>query len=165
MSMTADRCNSVRLPIFEKSKRFALAISVLLVAGASMPTPAAAFGIGFGGISIRIPGGGFGGGHGYRHHGSGRHHGHHDDEDDSDSADGLTKGKPNDRDAVSKQEDLNPKGPSTAVVAPAADVRSTASESSTGSSALKPGPSLAPDIPTTETAALYEHGPDLTPER
>jgi hypothetical protein len=167
MSMTADRCNSVRLPVFKKSfksKGLAFAVSALLVAGASMPTPAVAFGIGFGGITIRIPGAGFGGGRGYRHHGGAVHHRHHDDEDNSDSADELTKEKPSDREAVSRQ-DINPKGSNPAISDPTASTASAVNGPSTASSPLKPVPALASDAPTTDAGVLNEHGPDFTPER
>jgi hypothetical protein len=176
MSTTADRrvgFDSVRLPVFGESLKgkgltagLALAFSAILVAGTSIPTPAAAFGISFGGIRFHVPGGG-----GYRHHGGGggggHHHRHgHDDEDDNDSSDELTKGKSNERDNVTKQ-DLNPKTPSNVVLDPANGAPSPASSTpSNAGSAPKLVPAMATDGPTTaEASALYEHGPDFTPER
>jgi hypothetical protein len=146
-----------------KAKGLALTFAAIIVAGMSIPTPAAAFSVGFGGIGIRIPGG-FGG-HGYRHHGSSRHHGHHEDEDDSDSADELTKGKPGDREAISKQQDLSPKKSNSAASDPAAAPATAGSGPSMASSPLKSAPALASDAPVAEATALNEHGPDFTPER
>jgi hypothetical protein len=164
MSRTADHwVGSELLGNSLKVKGFALALSAIVVAGMSIPTPAAAFSIGIGGIGIRIPGG-FGG-HGHRHYGSSRHHGHHEDEDDSGSADELTKGKPSDREAISKQQDLNPKSSSAAALDPSTGTPTALTGPSMASSPLKPTPALASDGPIAEATALNEHGPDFTPER
>jgi len=155
-----------------RGKPVLLAALALLAAAAFWPSPAAAqFGFPGGGgmrMPLPIPGmfgppGNYGGNRAYRHSGTGtgtasRHRQDNDGNSSGEvSKDDLAnlKNKPVDKAVVDK----------AALDKPAIDTANAGAVNS--ETAPKPGAASASDATRTAevNAALYEHGPDLTPER
>jgi hypothetical protein len=153
-------------------KQILLALVALVAAAVFWPSPAAAQ-FGFpGGIRIMIPGmmfgpGGYHGRGGYRHSStSSRHHRSHDDDDDDNNASGEVSKADVKKGAVDKATLDKPAGDKS--VADKGNTAQPAVSSAVSANATpNPTPAMATGDghPAEVSAAAYEHGPDLTPER